>query len=168
MQQQSSKSRSSKPRKWTPEEDHMLLESLQSFPTLNACFMAVARETGRSPQAVSQHYYKIVPSASDVDEEQAASPRKWTKEEDECLLRYLKHDATNLRACFLIVAEQVNRTPGAVAAHWYGHLSKRPDVKMIICATHNSIAINRKNSRGVESNSSIWNRLLRVIKIIGL
>lgn len=163
MQQQSSKSR-----KWTPEEDHMLFESLQSFPTLNACFMAVARETGRSPKAVSQHYYKIIPSASDVEEEQAASPRKWTKEDDECLLRYIRNDSTSLNACFIAVAEQIGRTPSAVSSHWYASLSKRPDVKAFFFASSKHICMNRKNGKGVESNSSIWNRLLRAIKIIGL
>lgn len=146
----------------------MLLESVQSFPTLNACFMAVASETGRSRKAVEQHYYKIVPPASDTEEEQSSSPRKWTSDEDDVLLRYVKNDSTSLHACFLAVAEQIGRTPNAVSSHWYAVLSKRPDVKAFFFASSNHICMNRKNGKGVESSSSIWQRLLRVIKLIGL
>ena len=50
--------------------------------------------------------------------------RRWSVEEERTLQRYVDARPQNLHYCFLMVAEQIERTPQAVANHWYSKLSK--------------------------------------------
>ena len=92
--------------------------------------------------------------------------RKWTNEEDERLLRQIRTFPQNLHKCFMIVSEEIGRTDKAVAAHWYQHLSKRPEALCFFTASAKHISKNRKNGMGVESNSTIWRRLVAAIRNI--
>ena len=92
--------------------------------------------------------------------------RKWTKEEEQRLLQQVKLFPQNLTRCFFIVAEVTNRTPTAVAAHWYNIVSKDPDVLCFFTASTKHISKNRKNAKGVEIKRNIWQRLLSIIKKI--
>lgn len=94
---------------------------------------------------------------------------KWSAEEDEVLLRYVRNYPHNLTKCFLMVAEHLTdngcpRTPTGVSAHWYTVLSKKPDALCFFTASAKHVSKNRKNGMGVESNTSIWRRLLNVIR----
>ena len=91
--------------------------------------------------------------------------KRWTKEEDDRLFRQIKAFPGNLNKCFLIVSEEIGRTPAACASHWYSSLSKKAEVAFFTASTR-SVSKNRKNGKGVESNPSIWRRLLRVIQTI--
>lgn len=90
--------------------------------------------------------------------------KKWTSQEDERLLRQVRTFPQNLTKCFLIVAEEIDRTPSAVASHWYTVLSKKPDSLSFFTASPVHVSKNRKNGMGVETNTSIWQRLLRIIR----
>lgn len=90
--------------------------------------------------------------------------RKWTEEEDNLLLRQVRAFPQNLNKCFLMVAQNIDRTPGAVANHWYTVVSKRPDSTCFFTASSKHVSRNRKNGKGVESNNNIWHRLLNVIR----
>ena len=90
--------------------------------------------------------------------------RKWTEEEDNRLLRQVRAFPQNLNRCFLIVSEEIGRTPGAVANHWYTVVSKKPDSVCFFTASPKHVSRNRKNGNGVESNRSIWQRLMSVIR----
>jgi len=102
-------------------------------------------------------------------EEQAKARKtckRWTEEEDQRLLRHITAFPQNLNACFMAVAEETGRSVTAVSAHWYSVLSKRPEVYCFFTASSHHVARNRKNGVGVESNASIWQRLLNIIKKI--
>lgn len=95
--------------------------------------------------------------------------KKWTAEEDQVLLRYVKSYPHNLHKCFLMVSEQLTdagypRTPTGVGAHWYTVLSKKPEALCFFTASAKHVSKNRKNGMGVESNQSIWRRLLNIIR----
>lgn len=48
-------------RKWTVEEEELLLRQVKAFPqNLSRCFLIVAESTGRSKSAVSGHWYTVV------------------------------------------------------------------------------------------------------------
>jgi len=91
---------------------------------------------------------------------------KWTEEEEKRLLQQVRAFPQNLSKCFIIVSEVIGRSPRAVEQHWYTVLSKRPDVTCFFTASPKHIARNRKNGKGVESNRSIWQRLLTIIRNI--
>ncbi len=90
--------------------------------------------------------------------------RIWTSQEDATVVRYVKARPQNLHKCFVMVAEQIDRTPGAVASHWYTKLSKDPDNLCFFTASTKHVSKNRKNGAGVATNRSIWRRLLSIIK----
>jgi hypothetical protein len=101
--------------------------------------------------------------------ERRRNQRRWSFEEDQVLLRYVKNSPYNLHRCFMMVSEHLTdagyqRTPQAVQAHWYTVLSKKPESLCFFTASAKHVSKNRKNGMGVHSNSSIWRRLLNVIR----
>lgn len=97
--------------------------------------------------------------------------RKWTNTEDALLLRTVRAFPQNLHKCFVMVSEQLTeagtpRTPTAVQAHWYAVLSRKQEAKCFFTASPKHVSMNRKNGMGVESNGSIWRRLMRIIDTV--
>ncbi len=90
--------------------------------------------------------------------------RKWTEEEDNLLLQQVKSSPQNLSRCFITVAHNLDRSPSAVAGHWYTVVSKRPDTTCFFTASSKHLSRNRKNGEGVQINRSIWQRLMSVIR----
>ena len=98
--------------------------------------------------------------------ENCNASKRWSAEEDARLLRQVRAFPQNLHKCFLIVSEELGRTEGAVANHWYTQLSKKPEALCFFTASPKHVSKNRKNGMGVESNGSIWRRLMSVIRNI--
>ena len=92
--------------------------------------------------------------------------KKWNNNEEQLLLRTIRSFPQNLHKCFVLVAEQTGRTEKGVQAHWYTHTSKQPDAMCFFTASPKHVSKNRKNGMGVESNGSIWRRLMAVIRSI--
>jgi len=93
--------------------------------------------------------------------------KRWTDGEDKKLLNNLRvYGHKGYAYCFMITAEEVGRTVGAVASHWYCVLSKRDDVWIGSYITETNITKNRKNGVGVAPPSGVWNRILRMIKTL--
>lgn len=54
-------------RKWTEEEDRILLQHVKNSPqNLSRCFLAVSEVIHRSPKAVAAHWYTVVSKNSDT------------------------------------------------------------------------------------------------------
>lgn len=147
-------------RKWSVSEESLLKKEAKKSDVLNLAFVKVATQTGRSVGAVSQHY-SIMHSR---DSEEKKSHKKWTEEEEQRLIRQIRAFPQNLNKCFLIVSEEIERTPAAIASHWYSVTSKRPDVLCFFTASAKHVAKNRKSGEGVPSNPSIWRRLITVLR----
>jgi hypothetical protein len=90
--------------------------------------------------------------------------RRWSQAEDERLLRQVRAFPQNLHKCFLIVSEETGRSPQAVQARWYTVVSKKPENMCFFTASERHVSKNRKNGMGVESNMSIWRRLINIIR----
>ena len=90
--------------------------------------------------------------------------KRWTLAEDERLARQVKAFPQNLHKCFLMVAEELGRTESAVAGRWYQHVSKNPANVCFFTAYPKQVSKNRKNGEGVETNNSIWRRLMNIIR----
>lgn len=154
-------------KKWTKESENVLRVAVKDSQSLHAAFMTVAEATGRTERAVASHYYKKVKEETPVESaDTRKSTIRWSESEEQRLIRQVRVFPQNLRKCFMIVSEETGRTPCAVGAHWYAVTSKRPDVMCFFTASPSHISKNRKNGNGVESNSSIWRRLLRIIHTV--
>lgn len=157
-------------KRWSSAEDSLLLSEVSKNKKHNLAFIVVASQTGRTTSAVSKRYNKLRDSTSNTQLEQptetvtARTSKKWTEEEEQRLIRQVRAFPQNLNKCFLIVSEEIERTPAAVASHWYSVTSKRPDVLCFFTASAKHVAKNRKNGEGVPSNPSIWRRLLTVLR----
>jgi hypothetical protein len=101
-----------------------------------------------------------------ISEESGRNCRRWSEEENARLLRQVRAFPQNLSKCFFIVGQEIGRTDKAVAAHWYQHLSKREDALCFFTASSKHVSKNRKNSMGIETNASIWRRLVAIIRNI--
>lgn len=90
--------------------------------------------------------------------------RRWSEAEEQRLLRQIRYCPQNIKRSCTIVSEEIDRTPGAVMNHWYAVTSKRPEAVCFFTASERHVSKNRKNGMGVESNLSIWRRLMAVIR----
>lgn len=92
--------------------------------------------------------------------------KRWSRSEDLLLIRQVQTFPQNLHKCFVIVAEALGRTESGVAGRWYGHVSQDPANMCFFTASPKHVSKNRKNGMGEESNSTIWRKLLAVIRSI--
>lgn len=97
---------------------------------------------------------------------QRQKPRKWTVEEDERVFRQVKAFPQNLSKCFILLSEELDRTPSSIANHWYTKVSKDPKNLAFFTASEQHVSANRKNGEGKESSTNIWKRLCRILKSI--
>lgn len=93
--------------------------------------------------------------------------KRWTPEEEQRVMRQVRAFPQNLNKCFLLVSEEIGRTPTAVSTHWYTKLSKDPRNTCFFWASSDNVTKNRKNGLGIHSNVSIWRRLLTVLRSLG-
>lgn len=89
--------------------------------------------------------------------------RRWTDHEDQKVLQQIDAFPQNLAKCFLMVSESIDRTPGAIANHWYTVLSKDPKITKFATISSRHVSRNRKNGMGVPSTPSIWKKFCRLI-----
>lgn len=92
--------------------------------------------------------------------------RRWTDDEEKRLIRHARAFPQNLAKCFMMVAEETGRTPGAVANHWYTKTSKDPSILCFFTASSKHYSQNRKNGKGVEITESMWGKFVRLIRNI--
>lgn len=92
--------------------------------------------------------------------------RKWSREEDERLFHQVSAFPQNLSKCFIMVADDLGRTPGSVAYRWYNHVSKDDRYMAFFTASAKHLSKNRKNGFGISLKSSIWQKFLYLIKKI--
>ena len=90
--------------------------------------------------------------------------KRWSASEDDRLIRQVRAFPQNLHKCFLLVAEELGRTEGAVANHWYTVVSKKPENMCFFTASPRHVSKNRKNGMGEEIGTSIWRRFLNIIR----
>lgn len=92
--------------------------------------------------------------------------KRWTPEEDKRLLQQIRVFPNNLQKCFIIVSEVTGRSPGACANRWYTKLSKDPDNAMFLTVSSHHKILNRKNGEGMRSTRSVFQRILKLLKLI--
>ena len=88
--------------------------------------------------------------------------RRYTPEEDATILSCIEASPHNLHMSFITVSKLIDRTPEAVAQHWYECLRKKDPVYMLVSRKH--VIRNGKNLMGDTARPTVWQRLLSAIK----
>lgn len=97
--------------------------------------------------------------------------KKWTKEEEEFLVKTVKANFHNLSKAFREVASLIGRSEYAVALHWYR--KTRLSATCFVAVSQRSKMSNGKNyvpecghvNSPTSSNKSLWERIKRLLKL---
>lgn len=92
--------------------------------------------------------------------------RRWTAEEDARLMQQIRVFPQNLKRCFMTVSEVIDRTPTACASRWYTVLSKDPANAAFLTVSSRHKILNRKNGEGTECSPTLFQRILRLLRLI--
>ena len=90
-----------------------------------------------------------------------AKRRLWTPEEDALIVKYARVFPHRMSYCFTMVADEIGRTPNAVAYRWYSKVSKRNWIYGFMSPL--GICKNRKNGIGTPIKVSVWNKIMAII-----
>lgn len=88
---------------------------------------------------------------------------KWTMADEDRLIRNVEKHVLCLRQAFDITSKEVQRSPKAVAAHWYQRTSKNCGRTLFATVSGTHIAVNRKNGKGQPMKVSLYKRILSLL-----
>lgn len=96
--------------------------------------------------------------------------RRWTKEEEELIVKAMQNNPGNYTKAFRETAEQIGRTYRAVQYHWYGKMSPASNPTksgiLVTLLTPTYKYDNRKNSGTAISQpqkSTLWTKIKKFI-----
>ena len=88
---------------------------------------------------------------------------KWSQWDESRLIANIEKHVLCLRRAFEITSKEVQRSPKAVAAHWYQKTSKNCGRTLFATVSGRHIAVNRKNSKGQPLKVSLYKRVLALL-----
>lgn len=86
--------------------------------------------------------------------------KPWTASEEERLLKNVQKHVLCLKKAFEQTSKEINRSPKAVAAHWYTHTSRDQKHVLFLTMSGRHVAFNRKNSKGQASTMPLFKKVL--------
>ena len=99
--------------------------------------------------------------------------KRWTPEEENILLGYIKSNIHNIHKGIVEAAKELNRTEVACRLHWYGVLSKKDATKYgvtYITLSNEAYIKNKKvSSKPLPINKNIISKVKKfIIKLLSL
>ena len=86
--------------------------------------------------------------------------KPWTSNDEERLLKNVQKHVLCLKKAFEQTSKEINRSPKAVAAHWYTHTSRDQKHVLFLTMSGRHVAFNRKNSKGQASTMPLFKKVL--------
>lgn len=86
--------------------------------------------------------------------------KPWTANDEEKLLKNVQKHVLCLKKAFEQTSKEINRSPKAVAAHWYTHTSRDQKHVLFLTTSGRHVAFNRKNSKGQASTMPLFKKVL--------
>ena len=86
--------------------------------------------------------------------------KPWTANEEERLIKNVQKHVLCLKKAFEQTSKETQRSPKAVAAHWYTHTSRDQKHVLFLTMSGKHVAFNRKNSKGQSSTLPLFRRVL--------
>jgi hypothetical protein len=87
----------------------------------------------------------------------------WTQNDEDVLIRNVEKHVLCLTKAFEVTSKEIQRSPKAVAAHWYSRTSIQCGKTLFLTASGRHVAVNRKNSKGQPLKLPIYKRLLAIL-----
>ena len=87
-------------------------------------------------------------------------PIPWTANDESRLIANVRNNVTNLNKAFEQTSKEIQRSPRAVAAHWYTHTSRDKTQVLFITISGKHVAFNRKNGKGQPSTLPLYKKVL--------
>ena len=88
---------------------------------------------------------------------------QWTQSDEDRLIMNVEKHVLCLQRAFEITSKEVQRSPKAVAAHWYQRTSQQCGRTLFATVSGKHVAVNRKNSKGQPIKLSLYKRILSVL-----
>ena len=89
--------------------------------------------------------------------------RRWTEAEEKRLIANVQKHVLCLNDAFQITSQEVQRSKGAVANHWYTHTSVESGKTLFFTASGKHVAVNRKNGKGVPLSIPLYKKILSIL-----
>lgn len=86
--------------------------------------------------------------------------KKWTQAEEDRLIKNVEKHVLCLTKAFEITSKEIQRSPSAVAGHWYSRTSIQCGRTLFATISGKHVAVNRKNSKGQPLKISIFKKVL--------
>lgn len=95
--------------------------------------------------------------------------KRWTKEEDNFLVKCIKDNPFNIRKAAIMAAERLNRSVRACEQHWY-IISRKPEIGITFLSVADKQYLkNRKNigsnSTAKATKSNLWDKIMKLLKL---
>jgi hypothetical protein len=87
----------------------------------------------------------------------------WTQNDEDILIKNVEKHVLCLTKAFEVTSKEIQRSPKAVAAHWYSRTSIQCGKTLFLTASGRHVAVNRKNSKGQPLKLPIYKRLLAIL-----
>lgn len=89
-------------------------------------------------------------------------PIPWTSHEEDRLIKNVRNNVTNLTRAFKVTSNEIQRTPGAISAHWYARTSKDSKHTLFLTCSGKHVAVNRKNGKGQPLKLPLYKKILAI------
>jgi hypothetical protein len=86
--------------------------------------------------------------------------KAWTSNEEDKLIKNVQKHVLCLKKAFEQTSLEIQRSPKAVAAHWYTHTSRDQKHVLFLTMSGKHVAFNRKNSKGQASTMPLFKKVL--------
>ncbi len=87
----------------------------------------------------------------------------WTQNDEDILIKNVEKHVLCLTKAFNATSKEIQRSPKAVAAHWYSRTSMQCGKTLFMTVSGKHVAVNRKNSKGQPLKLPIYKRLLAIL-----
>ena len=88
---------------------------------------------------------------------------KWSQADEDRLIKNVEKHVLCLQKAFNATSKEIQRSPKAIAAHWYQKTSQSCGKTIFMTVSGKHVAVNRKNSKGQPLQLPLYKRLLSIL-----
>ena len=91
--------------------------------------------------------------------------QRWTQRDEDRLIANVRNNVTNLNKAFNQTSKEIQRSPKAIAAHWYTNTSRDQKHVLFLTVSGKHVAFNRKNGKGRSSSLPRYKKILALFGV---